>query len=198
MRAIEVQHNGTAICTVGSPNALMFSAGISMSVEGSSAATLGLSGMNDLGNDRTSHTGWIDELALSHGDLLAFRFVDTLAATPPARETASDSEEHLAEQQWYKNQMQENPMEPRELKRHFPNATLQLSLPRIEPVVATLEGSREFISLRLLWNQWRPECCRVSLSSFSQREARARAGSKEWFQGSLQIGEECVVKIGSS
>jgi hypothetical protein len=195
MHAVEVQYNGATICTVGAANAVMFSADISMFVEGPEAAMLNVRGMNDLGNDRTSHTGWIDELDISNGDRLVFRFVDVLAASPPEREVASDSEEHLTEQLWYETQLRENPMNPRELKRDFPNTSLQLSFPGAAPVIATLEGDREFISFQLMWNQWRPERCRVSLSSFSQQEALARAGSKEWLQGNLKVGEECIVKV---
>ncbi len=195
MHAVEVQYNGDTICTVGAANALMVSADVSMFVEGPEAATLHVSGMNDLGDDRTSHTGWIDELDMSNGDRLVFRFVDVPVASPPKREVASDSEEYLTEQQWYQQQLRDNPMKPKRLKRDFPNASLQLSFPGAAPVVATLEGDREFISLKILWDKWRPERCRVSLSSFSQQEALSRTGRNEWFQGNLKVGEECIVKI---
>lgn len=197
MHAVEVQYNGDTMCTVGAANALMVSADVGMFIEGPEAATLHVSGMNDLGDDRTSHTDWIDELDMSNGDRLVFRFVDVPAVSPPKREMASDSDEHLTEQQLYQQHLRDNPMKPRQLKRDFPDASLQLSVAGAVPVVATLEGDREFISLKILWDKWRPERCRVSLSSFSQQEALSRTGRKEWFQGYLNVGEECVVKIGS-
>ncbi len=197
MHAVEVQYNGTTVCTAGAANALMVSADVSMFIEGPEAAILRVAGMNDLGDDRTSHTEWIDELSMSDGDRLVFRFVDVLAVSPPKQEVANDSDEHLTGQQLYQQQLRDNPMTPRQLKRDFPNASLQLALPGAAPVVATLEGDREFISLKMLWDKWSPDRCRVSLSSFSQQEAFSRTGRKEWFQGFLKVGEECVVTIGS-
>ena len=197
MHAIEIQRNGVTLAVIGAPNALMLAADVGIMVEGPDAGTLDLRGMNDLGGDRKSHTNWVDESALSSGDVLLFRFIEAESATPPLREVAEDSEESVAERQWYEEQTQSLPMAPRELERRLPNATLELSCPGREPITATLEGGREFISLHLLWNQWRRERCRLSLSSFSQQEALSRAGSKEWFQGYLLLGEQCVVKIGS-
>ena len=196
MYALEVQRNGTTLAVVGGEHALMFSADVSAMIE-EEAATIDIRGMNDLGSDRKSHTSWLQLAPLSNGDLLAFRFIETAAATAPAKEVATDSEEYLADQAHYKEQLQSNSPTPRELKIKQPNATFELQLTGTECITATLESGREFLSFRVLWNQWHPEHCRVSLSSFSQQEGLARTGGKQWFQGVLRVGEQCVVKVGA-
>lgn len=196
MHTIEIERNGVPVCVVGAPNAIMLSVNVDLQVEGPAAGMLQSMGMNDLGNDRQSHTCWIEELVLAAGDTISLRFDERNEATPPAREVATDSEENLADQRWYDEQLRENPFVPTTIPRNLPTATLELLLPNATPIVATFEGEREFISLRLLWDQWRPERCRVSLSSFSQQEALARVGRKEWFAGYLQYGEQCAAKIG--
>ena len=196
MRAIEVQRNGETLAVVGAPNALMFSADISMCIE-EEAATIDMRGMNDLGNGRQSHTSWLELAPLGLGDVLTFRFIETENVTAPVTDTASDSEEHIEAQAEYEEQLKTNPLTPRELELIQPNAALQLSVINGETITATLEGGREFLAFRTLWNQWSPERCRISLSSFSQSEALARSGAKEWFQGVMKIGEQCSVKIGA-
>lgn len=196
MHALEVQRNGTTLAIVGGEHALMFSADVSAMIE-EEAATIDIRGMNDLGSDRKSHTSWLQLAPLCNGDLLTFRFIECAAATAPSVEVATDSEEHLAAQAHYEEQLQSNSPTPRALEAKQPNATLQLQLTGIEHITAILESGREFLSFRVLWNQWQPERCRVSLSSCSQQEALARTGGKQWFQGVMRVGEQCVVKVGA-
>lgn len=196
MHAIEIERNGVPVCVVGAPNAITFSVDVDLQIEGPAAGMLHAMGMNDLGNDRQSHTSWIEELVLAVSDTISFRFGEHNEATPPAREVATDSDENLADQRWYDEQRRENPLVPTTIPRNLPTATLEVFLPNATPIVATFEGEREFISFRVFWDRWRPERCRVSLSSFSQQEALARVGRKEWFAGYLQYGEQCAAKIG--
>jgi hypothetical protein len=196
MHALEVQRNGVTLAVVGASNALMFSADISATVE-EEAATIDVRGMLDLGSERRSHVSWLALEPLRIGDLLSFRFFESETVTVPVEEVATDSEEHLTGQAEYEELLRSNPMVPRQLDINQPNATLQLRVAGDRQVIATLEAGREFIAFRILWNQWRPERCRLSLSSFSQQEALDRTGSREWFQGTLRVGEQCAVKVGA-
>jgi hypothetical protein len=196
MHALEIQRNGVTLAVVGARNALMFSADINSTID-EEAATIDIRGMIDLGNERKSHVSWLELAPLRIGDLLSFRFFESEVVTAPLKEVATDSEEHIAGQAEYQELLKSSPMVPRQLDLRQPNAALELSIAGSEQVTATLEGGREFISFRVLWNQWRPERCRLSLSSFSQQEALARTGGKEWFQGALKAGEQCAVKVGA-
>jgi hypothetical protein len=195
MRALEIQRNGIMLAVVGASKAIMFTARISsMIVE--EAATIDVRGMINLGDERESHVNWLELLPLNRGDLLSFRFIDSEVITPPISEVATDSEKHILEQEQYEERLKFNPPVPRSIIAIQPNASLQLSIMGSQQITATLEGGREFISFSILWNQWRPEHCRISFSSFSQQETLERSGGKEWFQGLLKAGEKCTVKIG--
>ena len=196
MRALEIKRNGATLAIIGAPNALMFSADIAASIQ-DEAATLDIRGMNELDNERQSHTTWLELDQLDDGDRVEFSFVEVESATPPMEEVATDSPEHQSSQAEYEAQLQTEPLVPRELEQRRPDAALRLRMEGHEQIVATLESGREFLSCRFLWNRWRPERCRVSLSSFSQKEALARSGSREWFSGALSLGESCVVEVGA-
>jgi hypothetical protein len=196
MHALEVQRNGKTLVVVGASNALMFSANVSSTVE-EEAATIDIRGMIDLGRDRQSHVDWLELEQLRIGDVLSFRFFETEVVTAPLQEVATDSAEHVAGQAEYEELLKSNPIVPRQLDVKQPGASLQLTIAGSEQVTATLESGREFIAFRTLWNRWNPERCRISLSSFSQQEALSRTGGKEWFQGALRVGEQCVVKVGA-
>jgi len=196
MYALEIQRNGITLAVVGASNALMFSADISATIE-EEGATIDVRGMLDLGSERKSHVTWLALEPLRIGDLLNFRFFESDIANAPVEEMATDSEEHINRQAEYEALLKSNPMVPGKLDIKQPNATLQLRAADGPEIIATLESGREFIAFRVLWNQWRPECCRLSLRSFSQQEALARSGSSEWFQGTLKVGEQCAVRIGA-
>jgi len=196
MRALQVIRNGELLAVAGTPKAIMLAADITTSID-EPGAVLDVRGMDDLGDDRQSHTNWIEFAPLGRGDRLEVCFLEADSSTSPIQETATDTEQYKAEQAEYAAQLQAEPLVPRALNLIQPNATLMLQVEGHELVVATLEGGREFISCHLLWNRWHPERCRVSLSSFSQAEAIARTGSREWFRGSLCVGECCVITIGA-
>jgi len=116
---------------------------------------------------------------------------------PPASEVTTDAVQYLAEQEQYQGEVAKGMFEPGEVVRTWAGGSLTVCVPGASPIVATFEGDRQFITLSLSWNRWRPEVCRYSLSSFSQAEAVARTGSKEWVEGRLQLEERCQVSLGT-
>jgi hypothetical protein len=196
MHALEVQRNGATLVVVGASNALMFSADVSATLE-EEAARIDIRGMIDLGNDRQSHANWLELEPLQIGDVLSFRFFQSEVVTAPLQEVATDSEQHIAGQAQYEELLKSTPMVPRQLDIKQPRPSLQLSIAGSEGVTAILESGREFIAFRTLWNRWSPERCRVSLSSFSQQEALSRTGGRRWFEGVLEVGQRCAVKVGA-
>jgi hypothetical protein len=197
MRAIEILRNGSMLCVAGTASASLLSVHVNLFIEEPHFGTLRVSGMNELENERSSHTYWLEDESLGENDRLTIRFTESDHVTPPGTETATDSEQYIAEQKWYEGEVKQGIFEPREVQRTWPNGWLSLATPGSGSVVATFEGEREFITFSLSWNQWRKDVCRFSLSSFSQSEAVARAGSKQWFEGKLKLEECCEVRLGS-
>ena len=197
MRSLEVIRNSSVLCVAGTANASLLSIQVSLFIEQPNEATLRVSGMNELENNRSSHTYWFEEEVLSPGESLSIRFSELGTATPPAIETATDSAEYIAEHERYESEVAQGAFEPREVEHKWPNGSLSFSVQGTSPVVATFAGGREFITLSLTWNKWRPDVCRYSLSSFSQAEAVARTGSNEWLDGKLQLEQSCQVSLGT-
>src|SRR5262249_6268222 len=195
MRAIEVFLNGSVLCMAGTDQASLLTIHLDLNVEDPGQGTLRVTGMNDLEEQRSSHTTWLEETIVREGDILRFRFVDSAWATTPTAERATDSEEYIAEQAWYESEVLKSPLAPRVMLRGWPRGSLAFRLPGAEPVIATFEGEHAFISLSLIWNRWRPDNCRYALSSFSQAEAIAGSGTKKWVEGSLQLDELCEVRV---
>jgi hypothetical protein len=195
MHALEVKLDGVTLAVAGSPNAIFVAIHISSDIE-QVGASLDISGMNDLGGERRSHTNWIMQQPLPPQARLELRLVETATATPPIREVAADDPEHLADQADYKRRLRDDPPVSRALQAVSPGASLALTLGG-RRTVATLESGREFLMCSLLWDAWRPEQCRVRMSSFSQAEALAREGAREWTRAQLGLGESCLVEIGN-
>lgn len=194
MRALEIELNGRSLAVAGSDAAVLLSGGISLSIH-ESGGTLDVSGMEDLGDDVRAHLSWVEMIDLAQGDRVTVKFVEAAAATPPSEARRTDSPQYAAEQTAYEEDLRENPTKPRVLEPKQPNARLALYWKTAPAVVASFESGREFISCRFSWNSFRPDRCRVTLSSFSQVEALGRACGKDWFSGTLNLGETCAIEL---
>jgi len=194
MYALEVKLDGVTLAVAGAPNAIVMSLHINTGIE-QEQAWLDISGVNDLGGERRSHTYWIMQQPLPPQARLELRLVETATATPPIQEVAFDDPEHLASQADYQRRLREDPPVARMLQTVSPQASLALTLGG-QRTVATLESGREFLTCGLLWDAWRPEQCRVGMRSFSQAEALARQGARVWVHAQMGPGESCVVEIG--
>jgi hypothetical protein len=98
MRAIEILRNGSMLCVAGTENASLLTVHVVLFIEEPRVGTLRVSGINELENERTSHTYWLEDEALAEDDKLTIRVTDSDYATPPTTETATDSEQYIAEQ----------------------------------------------------------------------------------------------------
>lgn len=114
---------------------------------------------------------------LDVSDEISVTLLEVEEVTPPAADIASDADEHIAAQAAYKVQLEFGLPIPRDLKRKQPDALLEVVVGDT-PVVATFEGGRELLTMRVDWNRWRPERCRLSLRSFSVKEGLAREEGK--------------------
>lgn len=196
MHALEVKLDGVALAIAGAPKAIILAVHINFSIE-QDRAYIDISGMNDLGSERRSHTNWVMQQSLPRQGRLELSLIDTPEVTPPIREIATDDAQHLADMADYEQRQRDEPFSPRVLETVSPHATLALTLGG-QRTVASLESGREFLSFSLHWDAWRPGQCRVSLSSFSQAEALARHGSRDWVRGKLGLGESLLVEFGSA
>jgi len=195
MQALEIRRNGLPVVAAGAADALLVSLHLTTLVDGEHPATLRIGGMRDLGNERQSHTQWIEELVLAEGDELHLKLVSVNEATLPTEDVAADSEQHLAAQTEYEMELAANPPQPTKLERRRPNASLQLSVGADPPIVARFGGDGELLSLGATWNSWHPGRFHLYLSSCSCEQAIARHGGKNWFKGHVSQGETVVVRI---
>jgi hypothetical protein len=111
MRALQIELNGQSLAVAGSEAAVLLSAGISLSIH-ESGGTLDLSGMEDLGNDVSSHLSWVEMIDLVRGDRVTVKFVDVPTATPPSEARRTDSPQYAAERAAYEDDLRENPLKP--------------------------------------------------------------------------------------
>ncbi|RST46996.1 hypothetical protein [Variovorax sp. MHTC-1] len=196
MQALEVLRNGQPLVVAGAGDAVLLSFSMHVSIDGEHPATLDMRGMRDLGNDRQAHLEWIQEFPLDVGDEIIVTLLEVEEATPPAEDIASDSDEHIAAQAAYEVQLASGLPVPRDLERKQPDASLEVVVGDA-PVVATFEGGRELLTMRVDWNRWRPERCRLSLRSFSVEEGLAREEGKNWLSASAARDQAVLVRVGA-
>lgn len=194
MRALQIELNGQSLAVAGSEAAVLLSAGISLSIH-ESGGTLDVSGMEDLGNDVSSHLSWVEMIDLSRGDRVTVKFVEVATATPPSEARRTDSPQYAAERAAYEDDLRENPPKPVVLEPKQAEARLALYWRSDPPIVAVFESGREFISCRFSWHSFHPDRCRMTFSSFSQVEALGRTGGRDWFSGTLNVGEVCAIEL---
>lgn len=194
MRALEIELNGRSLAVAGSDAAVLLSVGISLSIH-ERGGTLDVSGMEDIGNDVRSHLSWVEMNDLVRGDRVTVKFVEAAVVTAPSEARRTDSPQYAAEQAAYEDDLRQNPPKAVVLEPKQPDARVALHWNTDPAVVAHFESGREFISCRFSWNSFRPDRCRVTLSSFSQVEALGRTGGKDWFSGTLNVGEGCAIEL---
>jgi hypothetical protein len=196
MYALELQRNGQPLVVAGVEDAALLSFAIHVDINGEHPATLDMRGMRELGNERQAHLEWIQQFPLVLGDEIGVMLLEVEEATPPTEEFAADSDEYIAGQAAYEAQLASGPPEAPSLERKQPDASLEV-LVSDAPVVATFESGREMLTMRVDWNRWRPERCRLSLRSFSVKEGLARAEGKNWLTETAAKGQAVIVRVGA-
>lgn len=191
MRAVEIRRNGSVICTAGFPGATMLSLHLDGDCE-TAGAGLTVNGMAELEGGHHLHLWWLNHLTIADGDEVTFVLVEAENVTTPAEQTASNSPEHIAEQQEYEKQAA-LPMVLRKLGRSSAGLVFDVRV-KGELCRASL-GRREFLSASLLWTDFGNERCRFQVRSFSTDEAMRRSGGKEWLAQPVKLGDKVSVKV---
>jgi hypothetical protein len=194
-RALKISKAGGETWIAGARNAIMVSVDISVSIEGDCPGMIHVSGMNDLDGDRQSHTSWLECVAVESTAEFTIQFLETDTFTPPAKEVATDSEEHLKEIADFNEMVAKDPPRPRIMENNFPDSGITATLPNGEVIEARFESGRQFMAFRFHWNKFRPDRCRVSLSSNSMTEAMNRIDGRQWCQMNLALGESVHVRV---
>lgn len=191
MRAIEIQRNGSVICTAGFPGAISLDVRLDGDCE-TVGARLSVHGMAELEGGHYVHLWWFNHLTIVDGDEVAIALVETANVTAPSTESATNSPEYIAKQQEYEKQVS-RPRARRKLGRS--NAGLVFEV-RINDALlkASLDRHREFLSAGLLWHDHDGERCRFRVSSISIEEVMRRTGGKEWLSQSIKSGDRICVK----
>lgn len=196
MQALEVLCNGQPLVLAGTVDAVLLTFSIHVSIDGEHPATLDVSGMRDLGNDCQGHLEWIQELPLDISDEISVRLLEVQEPTLPSKNIASDSDEYIAAQTAYEAQLAAGLPMPRILGRRRTDASLEVVI-EDAPVVATFESGRELLTMRIDWNRWNPDRCRLSLRSFSVKEGLAREGGRNWLTAFAATNQVVLVRVGA-
>jgi len=189
--------NEKHLCTVGSDDVWMFSAGVSGDIWGSEASELDINGGSKRRQGGESDfLIWQMPNDLVKGDRVAFFFEEGSASNPMGTifdETAPAPVEPKIKMSF--------PPTDEELKklesRPAANADLKWSFsasgaPAIE---ISPDLTRQHVSLHFLWNEERPQRLRVSLSKKSLREIFSRSGGEELFLEYVPVGASFEIRI---
>lgn len=195
MRAIEVAVNGKLLWRLGIRNASIIAPSLRAGVADDSPASLMVSAMCDLDEERAAHVRWCEEWSLANGDLVAFTFVESDDVTLPEAIVPTDSPDYLEEQrdfaQWLKDFVPDR--SPAVRKR--PALAFECRLNGQPAAIATLVGAEEHVVCSLLWVKQRPDGCKVSVRSFGDKSKPEESLSTDWFQTTLALNDAFSVRI---
>ncbi len=197
MPSLRVDRNGQHLCTAGSNEVWMFSAGVWADVFGPEASMLNVTGSsNPEGEEGSDFLIWECPLALSRGDSIEMSFEGANASLPlptPFRDEP-DQEEEPAALPWSNPPTEEEiaAFESRPAQNIGTEWTVTIGDRKFH---LAPDVSRQHVSLYLLWRNRHPEHIRVSLCRKSLREVIDRLDGEEFFADELPIGTRLAVAI---
>ncbi len=200
MPRLRVTKNGERLCTVGSDDVWMFSAGVSVELWGPDASALNVSGGSKRRSDGThDFLIWALPHDLVRGDVIDIYFEDGAESDPPGRVCETELEEPLDDEAQFKSwppseaallEWEARPALNESLRWRF---LLNDEVPQfIGP-----DAQRQHVGLHTLWNEERPDRLRVSLSKSSLREICSRTGGEELRLAYVPVGSHVQVAVGA-
>lgn len=196
MPALCIQKNGIHVCTVGSDDMWMFSAGVSADIWSVEIASLDVSGGTHRTDDDSDFLIWETDDALTTSDRITFQFEESSKSVPKG--AIFDPDDYPAEEAKFNLSTPPTDEDLTELESRLAiNADViwSVSINGASSIEVAPDQDRQFISLRLEWTNRLPEILRVNLKKFSVREALSRSDGKEIFRGHIAIGDSIEVLI---
>jgi hypothetical protein len=190
MYCIAITLNGKSLCFAGGADLAFIDVMISGSIYDGTPASLRVTGMKALSNERSAHVYWMEELALHTGDVLVIEPRELEQGTKPTSVVATDSPEYLAEQQAYEDFLGAHVWpQPRPIPLRT-TASLKFNHSRCGKLNAAIPIGHQHILCSLLWDSHRPRPASIYARSFSKE------GTLEWLREHLEQGESLCVEIG--
>lgn len=195
MVCIEVRLNGQLLRRAGITDASLISPMLSGYVGGEVPASLMLSGMCDLPDDRAAHVYWTpdDEVELKSGDVVTFKFVESDEPTKPERIVPTDSPEYIEEQRQFTKMKETFVPDTSVPPRNYPGLAFDCRVNGSPAAVARLNGDEQHILCSVMWNKWRPERFRVLVRSFGNKFVDD--SETEWVRRDLALGDELELEV---
>ena len=192
MVCIEVRLDGELFRIAGIKDASLITPTLSGYVGGETPACLMLRGMCDLVGGRAAHVSWgPDEVALTSGAVVTFRFTMSESPSHPEQIVATDSPAYIEEQRDFEAYKKTLVPDSNPSPRAFPELAFHCRVNRRAVTVAKLNTGEEHVLCSVLWDKWHPNRLLVSVSSFGN-EPHAKT---EWLREDLAIGDELEVRV---
>ena len=166
MHCLEVVLNGELLWRVGVENAIMLTPSLGVHACTEFPAIFDVAGMCVLPDGRDAHVYWGDSYPVKIGDILTITFVKSDWPTPPTKTMAVDDPTYVEEQRWF-DEFSETYMGPEApVAALWKNVQVRCIVNGQHQAIAAMSLSEAHILGSLLWNQWHPDRCRVSVRSF--------------------------------
>lgn len=189
MFCFTITYNGEPLCTAGCADASFLDVMVSGSVFDEAPASLRITGMKELPNDRLAHVYWVEELALNFGDILEIKPQELSESTVPVSVVPTDSPDYIAEQQSYQEFLGAHiwpQPAPLVLRR---TVSLKLTHPRTGQLNTSIPMGQQHILCTVLWNNLRARPTRIYARSFSE------GNSLEWLREDLYQDETLRIEV---
>lgn len=196
MPSIRIIQNGTHLCTVGSDDVWMFSVSLYTDVWQAAPTELTVTGGGKRRPDGSSDfLIWYMGHELQYGDLIEFVFENGDTSSPKG-ELFVDEPIPDAERIDFFAPIPEAELTQLETRPKLNSKCYwQFAAPDDTTVLASLDETRQSMSLHISWNEMRPERMRINLTKSSLREITSRSGGEELYLRYVNAEASVEVRI---
>ena len=194
MICLSVHKNGAFVCNAGMADLSMLTAHIHGSRYAAAAASVDVTGIQDLPDKGSAHVSWVRDMLLKPGDSLIFVLINNDDPDAPLEITPTGTPAYLQEQREYEALLQGH-TGPEPLAEHLHTSlAFKLSLGD-EEIMAQLPDDHAHMLCTLMWESWRTDRCRVSARSFAGAASGAVENKIEWLEGELELGDSFEITV---
>jgi hypothetical protein len=199
MPALRVLKNGTHLCSVGSDDVWMFSASLHTDIWGTAASELTVTGGGKRRPDGSSDfLIWHIGHELKNGDLVEFVFEDGDASFPKAELFIDEPTPEEKRIDFFAPVPEAELAQLEARPRLNPTCRWRFAALDDPPVSASLDETRQSMSLHILWDEMRPERMRVNLTKDSLREITGRSRGEGLYLRYVNAGARVEVRVETS
>ena len=198
MPVLRVMKNGEHLCTVGSDEVWMFSASVWGDVWGPEVSHLDVSGGSKRNpSGESDFLIWEMPHDLTKLDRLTFFFEEGSASSPMG--SKFDPEAYPPEEQKIEISFPPTDDDLTKLESRAPlniEFSWLISINGVQDIKLSPDVTRQHTSLRMHWDEERPQHLRISISKKSLREISSRNGGENIFLGRVPLGSTVDITVG--